>query len=84
MGSTLTGERVISADICVDCPLYGKYVPIDGTCLDLELARDLEDIRNVRIPISAAVYTPKKKCDFFTGTETRDGLLSGIGCSYNR
>ena len=84
MSSTLQGERVLSADICVDCPLYGKHVPIDGACLELDLARNLDDIRNVRIPNSAAVYTPRQNCPHFTGTETRNGLLSGIGCSYEK
>ncbi len=82
MSSTLQGERVLSADLCVKCPLYEQHVEIDGTCIELNLARNLADLGNVRIPGSAAVYSPRQNCPHYTGTETREGFLSGVGCSY--
>ena len=82
MSTALNSKQIISADLCINCPLYKEIVPIDGTCLDLELAKDIVDIQNVRIPSSAAIYTPRKKCDFFTSTEIRDRFLSGVDCKY--
>ena len=76
-------ERIIEGEFCVDCPLYGKYVSVKGTCFEVELPQDVQDVRAIRIPGNLSIYMPKQKCSFFIGVETRsDRSLTGIGCSY--
>jgi len=66
-----------------NCPLYGREVPVDGTCFDLHLNNKGEGkIRITGRPdnITCDVH---KKCGYADGiTQTRDHRLVAVVCAY--
>lgn len=75
-------SSVITAELCVSCPLHKKKVSINGTCLRLELPKTIDDSRNVMLPGSATIYLPIQKCTYFTGVEVFNKQVGGIVCDY--
>ena len=75
-------------ELCVECPLYGKYVPIRGTCIDLKVDEENDEVRLptgiIGNPDSSVPYSVHKKCEYYEdvslGGVTR--ILKGIACSY--
>lgn len=90
-------ERVNSGEIverrtelCVACPLYEKYVPIRGTCIDLKIDEEKDEVRLpmgiIGNPDSSVPYSVEKRCEYAEdvslGALTK--ILKGIACSYKK
>ncbi len=88
--------KIIDLELCVDCPLFGKHVPAEGSCFELIPRGDKQETSaDIQIPTKSNsggfferpefFYTPVKKCQYFegpiSGAVTKE--LNGISCSYS-
>ena len=80
-------------ELCVDCPLHKKHVPINGNCYEIEMDKrhvnpNFKGIygESVKLPVgpTGVFYITKQKCqyavDLYFGALTM--MLRGVMCEY--
>ena len=74
-----------SLELCVNCPLHGKNVPVDGNCFTSKVSKDQQPSFNVvKLHGNPLYYELKQKCEYalnaVSGMQTR--FLRGVVCGY--